>query len=366
VPWRRRALTLVPIAVLVVATLGAAGVSMAGTAAAPAPVTRQRTASPLAPPSSTDPNQAAATTEARRLADLVDPDPAWVAVSSPPTPSLTAAPSVPGVADLVDLSLLWTSHDTLDEVRAWVAAHPPAGSVPVGSSASYQRGALVTSGTTSGYGAVPGRLASRQILVTLAPLARGGVGVRVDAQVVWYPTRPPLEAVPSGTTRVTATVFTRAGLSDSAEDVVATKAFTGSRIVGLLAHIVDSLPVAVPGERSCPADGGTAPQLTLDFSGPGHVTSVRVLDDTNGCPTVSFTMGATIEPPLTDDGLFQEVDRLLALSGTVPGEQGQTRVPSSPGSRSVMAPTSTTKSGRSRSAMERDGTLPTRVAPMCS
>jgi hypothetical protein len=168
--------------------------------------------------------------------------------------------------------------------------------------------------------------------VTVAALPRGGVGVRVDAQVVWYPTRPALEAIPSGTTRVTATVFTRGDLPGSPEDVLATGTFTDPRVVGLLAQVVDSLPLAVPGTRSCPADLGTAPELVLAFSGAGGVAPVVVRVDTSGCPSTSFTIGGTVEPPLTDDGLFQQVDQLLHLDlpSIDAAGQGHAETPSVP------------------------------------
>jgi hypothetical protein len=202
---------------------------------------------------------------------------------------------------------------------------------------------LLASSTVTGYPAVPDLFQSRQVLVALAPLAGGGVGIRVDAQVIWYPTRPPLEEIPAGVTAVEATVFTGAEPPDSSDDVLATKTLTDPRVVGLLAQVVDSLPLAVPAPRSCPDDLGTAPQLVLAFSGGAGVAPVRVRVDTNGCPSVSFTIGQTVEPPLTDNGLFQLVDQLLGLDlpsigADGPGATGgSTSVSSRPESPSVVA-----------------------------
>jgi hypothetical protein len=344
VPRRHRALAYVPVAVLVAATFGAAGVSMATTGSPTAP--RPWLYPGSQPGSSSDPNQEAALTEARRLVDFVEPAPAWTAVSSPPTPSLAAPMSIPAGPDVVDLTQLWTSQETLAEVQTWVTQHPAVGSVPAGSGSSYQHGVLLATSTVTGYPAVPDRFESRQVLVALAPLAGGGVGIRVDAQVIWYPSRPPLEAIPAGVTAVEATVFTSTASPDSSEDVLAAKTFTDPRVAGLLARVVDSLPVAVPAPRSCPADLGTAPHLLLDFSGGAGVAPVRVRVDTNGCPSVSFTIGHTVEPPLTDNGLFELVDQLLGLDlpsigADGPGDTGGSpSVSSGPESAAVVASSS--------------------------
>ena len=149
--------------------------------------------------------------------------------------------------------------------------------------------------------------------MAFAPLPHGGVGIRVDAQVVWYPSRPAAEWIPAGTTKVTATVYTGTALAGSPRNVLGRESFTYPPVVRLLADIVDSLPLAVPGRRSCPADTGTGSRLDLDFSGGPDVPKVTVHDDTNGCGGVAFRVGATAQPPLTDDGLFHHVEKLLGL-----------------------------------------------------
>jgi hypothetical protein len=188
------------------------------------------------------------------------------------------------------------------------------GSSLAGSGALYHSGTLLESSVAYAYPAIPNHFESRQLLVAIAPLRSGEVGVRVDTQVIWYLSRPVAEVVPQGTTRVTATVFRRSSPSDSTTMVLKTATFTYLPTVKLLAHKVDSLPLAIPWLMHCPYSNGTGPQLELDFSGRPGVPKVEVHDDTNGCGRVSFIIGDAAEAPLSDGGLFHTVNQLLGLN----------------------------------------------------
>jgi len=300
------------IAVVVLATAVAATASVLTAPAVPA---GQVWHDPAWPPTtaSTDPNQAAAASAAQLLLGLENPAPSWKTVSSPPSPSMAAPMSEPASPDLVDLYHLWTTSGSFGEVQTWVSAHPPSASKPAGSGTSFQRGALVSTDVTYGYPPVAGQYESRQLLVALAPLSRHRVGIRIDAQVIWYPARPATEEIPPAITKVTVTVYTQANLSGSPRSVLRARTITLPPVARLLARIVDSSPLAVPGPRSCPSDTGTNPRLDLVFSGPPGVPTVVVHDDTNGCGGISFTVAGRVQAPLTDDGLFHRVDQLLGL-----------------------------------------------------
>ena len=148
----------------------------------------------------------------------------------------------------------------------------------------------------------------------MAPLTRGRVGIRADVQIVWYPTRPSAEVVPAGDTTLVATVFRRGNLSSDSIVVLAKETFTSPSVVKRLAHRIDTLPLALPGVHSCPADLGTEPQLQLVFSGPHGLPTITVDDDPWGCGSVTFTRDKTGESPLTDDGLVLQVEKLLGLN----------------------------------------------------
>jgi hypothetical protein len=302
-----------PLAILVITTVGAAGVSTATAPTQTAPRQWTSHAWQATRPVS-DPNEDAATNDAQGLLGLVHVAPGWAPAASAPTPWLTQPVSDPATPNLVDRYQLWTTPGTVEAVQAWVGAHPPTGSRPAGSATGSQNGTLVETGLTFGYSPTAGHFESRQLIVATSPLPRGGSGIRVDAQVVWFPSRPAAEMVPGAVTGVTATVFRRGSPgAGSSETVIATATFTDHRVVTFLAGIVDSLPTAVPGARSCPADTGTNPQLELAFSGPPGVPEVVVHLDTNGCRSVSFSLRGTEEAPLSDNGLFHRVDQLLGL-----------------------------------------------------
>lgn len=236
----------------------------------------------------------------------------WTPVSRSPTQVLDTPGAVPGTPNLVDLYQWWTTRRSWPSVLAFIVAHPPPGSSQ-NATGTASAGTVVSSSVTDGLPTAGSRFNTRQVLLTVAPRAGGTVGIRVDAQVIWYPTRPAAERVPAGASRVTATVFRHPSLTGTATIVLATATFTAPSVVARLARKVDALPLALPGVRHCPDDSGTDPQLTLTFSGRPGVPVVVVGDDPNGCGSVSFTRGSSGEPALTDDGLLEEGEDLFGL-----------------------------------------------------
>ena len=166
--------------------------------------------------------------------------------------------SFPATPDLVDLSQWWTTHGPWQSVLAFIVAHPPTGTTQ-DASGTATVGTIVSSSVTDALPTAGPRFNTRQVLLEVAPLPGGGVGVRVDAQVIWYPTRPAAEHVPVRATLVRASVFRQTSLTDTVPVVLATATFTSPSVVARLARKVDSLPLALPGTRSCPADRVTIP-----------------------------------------------------------------------------------------------------------
>jgi hypothetical protein len=302
----RKVLLWAPIGFLVVATVAAAGVS----------VTSGRTASPIRewhgvsqgkPSLVPDPNRAAAVSEGQRLIGIVTVPPDWTPASRPPAKFLDTPGLYPATSNLVDQYEWWTTNGAQGAVQGWIVAHPPRGST-LNESGTLSAGAFTSTTTSYAYRPVAGTFSSRQLVFEVGQVAGGRVGIRLDAQVIWYPTRPRSEFIPHGTTRVTATLSRRNVGSLAAPAVVATATFTSPAIVGRLTHKVDTLPLAVPSTAACPE--GQALLLDLEFSGP-KVRPVVIRDDLAGCGELSFTIGHTVEPPLTDDGLAQEVEQVL-------------------------------------------------------
>jgi hypothetical protein len=258
-----------------------------------------------------DPNDQAAVADATQLLELVQVASRWKAVSTAPV-GLAQPVSQEATPNLVDMALFWTTPGDAYDVDSWIREHPPSGSVGVVSSGSgYARTGLTFLALTFGYPQEPPRLQLRQLTMEIAPLPDGVVGIRADAQIVWYATRPQAEVLAIGEHSMTATVTERSTLTSNPH-VVSSKTFTDHNTVTLLARKVDSLTLQIPGPRSCPADTGTRPKLQLIFTGPG-VATVNVLDDPNGCWSVTYAVSGHDEPMLEDDGLFHEVDQLLSF-----------------------------------------------------
>jgi hypothetical protein len=258
-----------------------------------------------------DPNKAAATSDAQHLLGIVEVPQGWTSVSRPPSRCLDAPDFAEATPNLVDLYEFWTTGGSWQEVQAWAVAHRPAGSTQ-SESGTLTQDMVLSSGIGFAYPAIANRFASRQLVIEVAPLPHGGAGVRLDAQVIWYPSRSKAELVPPGTTTVTATVFSRTNGTASTTAVLAEETFTTPSVVQRLARKVDSLPLVIPGTTAlCPDVFG--PQVELVFSGRPGVPKVVVSDDPVGCGTVSFTIAKTAEAPLTDDGLTRQVEKLLGL-----------------------------------------------------
>ena len=120
---------------------------------------------------------------------------------------LSGAADVPATGNLVDLHGWWTVRGEAQAVRAFIEAHPPAGS---------QRWITGTSSGPEGidwvvgyrWPTVNGVLQSPTLVIQLVALPEGRTGVRADAMVVWLAPNPPADAIPS-TAQVLEIVATR-------------------------------------------------------------------------------------------------------------------------------------------------------------
>jgi hypothetical protein len=135
-----------------------------------------------------------------------------------------------------------------------------------------------------------------ELLVAVAP-APGGVAIRVDAEAIWLPQRPPDEQIPAG---VTSVVLVR--IADG-NTIGAGLRMTGAR---RLAAVVNGLPVLAPEDaHSCPAYVGARDKLT--FHGPDG--AVHVEASTSECGYVKVGDPGPQEPAL---GGADTLDRAVA------------------------------------------------------
>lgn len=206
----------------------------------------------------------------------------------------------PGTTALVDEHRLWRVADSLAQVDAFEKAHAPRGS---------RLNAWSTGTGPDGLDfalpALPGRLSSRDVVVTMAALAGGGTGIRVDAQVVWVLTRPRSEVVPPAVAEV---------------DVGSHRVVSAEKVATIVRWF-DALPVVQPGATfSCPALVA-GPKIALAFRGPhGVLARASFGADTPNhslvsapCTPIRFSIGTHREDELVGGRFFLHVQRLLGV-----------------------------------------------------
>jgi hypothetical protein len=238
------------------------------------------TTAATAPRPGPDPHELEAEAAARALLTRVRPGPGWVEVATPPASILETAWSAPGTSNLVDLHRLYVVTGSWAAVQTWLQANAPAGTVHAGSGSTATRG--VPTSQDIGYlatGEDPA-LVESTIQFTTAPAGPGHIGLRVDVQVTWRPSRPTDTFVPSGSSSVTVTAVWGAGATAGS----LTRTVTDPTTIAELAGTVNGLSAALPGVHGCPAEIGNL-RLRLHFTGPKMST---VLTESDGCDNTSL------------------------------------------------------------------------------
>ena len=238
--------------VLVLAIAGSSS-SVAGSGtAAPSPASSPVPTLPSNPTTATDPDAQVASTEAARLVQLVQVAPTWTPVATAPSPLLSSPPAAPATQNLVDSALIWTTVGNWEEVLAWVQSHRPVGSTSITGTGSLSRyGVVEESGVGFAYPVSSGAIQSEQVSVGVVPLADGQVGVRADAQVIWYPTRPRAEAIPPGERAVAVEVSGGTSV-DSPPAVIASRTLTDPGVVSGLASKIRRTATPDSGHQELP------------------------------------------------------------------------------------------------------------------
>lgn len=213
----------------------------------------------------------------------------------------------PATPNLVDRHRRWLVPFSMDATAAFLQAHPPRGLQLIGRGYGSQNGHVTSRAVTDAVASPRPELSSIELVFTVAPRSHGRSEVRVDAQAVWQPTRPASERVPAGMHAVTITRSTDTPPRRARRRVVTTPAR-----VTRLARIINRLPVAVPGTRSCPA-GGVTYRLVFAAS-PG--ARPRLIATEDGCSLVAVRVDGRRQPALQDsDGrLAQAAARALGIA----------------------------------------------------
>lgn len=156
------------------------------------------------PPDPNDPHLAQTIQVLEGLFDRVRLPGDAIAAACPPTADLGQMPEItasPGF--LVDRAQWWTSARSPAEVLAYVAQHPPTGTIRAAAG-------QITGLQFAGYDLTtdPPTSSGTQILVTVTPLGSGS-GIRIDADAIWIPTKTAAETVPLNVNSVDVTQLHR-------------------------------------------------------------------------------------------------------------------------------------------------------------
>ncbi len=272
-----------------------------------------------ATPSGAIHNRAAAGALARSLLERAVLPPGSVTVSAALAATLRQPPERPGTPDLATATRFATTGDSMASVDAFFRAHPPVGNQSSGSSSGSAGRYGVTTEEYVGYaiGHLPSGAASAQLLLAVAPLRGGGSGIRVDAQVTWYPAKPAAARVPRGDgVAVVSLVETLPAADWQGEHLPAPRrvVVTDPATVEELRDAADGLQATTPGVRSCPVDLGT--RYVVAF-GPAAGAAPNRTYTAGSCGEVAVAgaSGQTIAA-LSDDQAFDSAYRQVLRSGS--------------------------------------------------
>ncbi len=250
---------------------------------------------------------AAASAAAEADLALIQLPPGTAVAAASPVPFLDAPPEQPAADTLVQRTFWATTHGTVNDVLAYVDAHRPAGFVLSG----FDR-TTVDGQTSLSHSFGRGYLSDQTVWVT-ALQAGSTVDLRVDAQLIWYPTRTAAEAVPAAVTSATLDYLgplpgSIAPLSLTPRPLHAHRVLTGTALRRIAADL-NALKTTAPGEHGCGGEDGELGRLRMTISGQHVVFSV----DFGGCTGVSVTADGKVQPnlgyanPHLDDDLYAAI-----------------------------------------------------------
>ena len=246
--------------------------------------------------------------------------------------SLTAPGEGPATTpDIATATQWWRAPGRPQAVLGWIRAHVPAGFTLGGyGSGSYEPGptAALSHSWTDQFELppVPGVLTQRWLVVLVVPDG-DQTAIRVDAQVIWLPTRPAAERIPADARVVTITPVFGLQPVKRLEPRDPAVTVTSPAKVAAIAAVIDGLSPFPPGAFSCPADRGADMRLTFSTSPRGPVVA-QLSAQYGGCGVVSVSIDGRVMPALSDyTGSGQQLQqRVLAIAGVrwpyLPGSSG--------------------------------------------
>jgi hypothetical protein len=199
------------------------------------------------------------------------------------------------------------------DVLAYLEARAPAGS-KLGMTGGGSKPGSTEQDVSFQWPAIPGRLTSRQLAVSLTALPGGSTGVLAQAESEWIVPRPRSERVPASTREVVVTLAPRNGGLNRSDAV--TSAGQVRRIVAM----INALPVTQPVETSCPGMMVGVPLITFRFraSPGGAVLAQASYQDqfaglSNQCDPITLTIAGRARHALLGDDFVRRVQRLTGF-----------------------------------------------------
>jgi hypothetical protein len=208
-----------------------------------------------------------------------------------PSNGRLARPAVyPATLDLVDRHRFWRVAGDPLSVFHWIERHPPRGSRITETGSGGRYGTPHEWWVGFSFLATIADAPSETLLAEVAAARGGGAAVRVDAEVVWLFTRPNWERIPAAKL---VTITWRDPRRRGEGRLVVNDQTKVARIVSL----VNDLPAAQPGTRSCPRAPGAV--LSLSFLRSATAPALaRVMADGGGCGGVTVTLRGRGAPEL--------------------------------------------------------------------
>ncbi len=231
-------------------------------------------------------------------------------VTSAPVTLLAQAPVSEASPNLLTSTLWWRIDMPFADALAWMQAHPPAGLTPGMSGRSGGPG--VPTNRSLGFDA-PSTTAydGATVELELAAMSSSETGLRADAEVIWLPSKPSDEFVPSGSA-VTIVAENHFGSSDAT--TLRTRYLNpGDAATAALITELNALPPSDGGVRGCGLDTGYRVQIQAEVAGTSLAFS-----DWWACSEVIVTRGGVGLVTLTATPAFENTVTLLIGSPPSP------------------------------------------------
>ncbi|MHB1534123.1 MAG: hypothetical protein ACYC1D_05835 [Acidimicrobiales bacterium] len=236
-----------------------------------------------------------------------------------PSSAIAHPPLTPATPNLAQATHFATAPGTVAGVFAFFEHHHPVGyTKDMSGTGSSDTGAGQVSTLLENLTGMPAGVASAMLLVSVASTSPGRVGIRLDAQVTWIPTKPAGLTVPVADTTVVVAVTEAASPSQIATEhlpVPRRVVVSDPARVRALRQAADGLAPALPeGAHSCPLSLGTGYVVAFAASSTAPPDMVFTPSLCGGVE-VTGRRGQRLDVLSNDTAFTLAYERVLGLGG---------------------------------------------------